>query len=92
VGFEDLKKYLTTTPTLMAPEPHENLQLYILTTSSMISTTIIIEQGELDTNCKTQYPIYFISEVLSDSRTQYFHIVKRAYTLLITSCKLSHYF
>jgi hypothetical protein len=24
-GFEELKKYLTTTPTLVAPEPHENL-------------------------------------------------------------------
>jgi hypothetical protein len=24
-GFEELKKYLTTTPTLVALEPHENL-------------------------------------------------------------------
>jgi hypothetical protein len=24
-AFEDLKKYLTTTPTLVAPEPHKNL-------------------------------------------------------------------
>jgi ethanolamine utilization protein EutP (predicted NTPase) len=35
--------------------------------------------------------VYFISEVLSDSKTQYFHIVKLAYALLIIACKLSHY-
>jgi hypothetical protein len=39
-----------------------------------------------------QYPVYFISKVLSDSKTWYFHIMKLAYMLLITSCKLSHYF
>jgi hypothetical protein len=92
VTFEDLKKYLTTPPTMVALEPHENLQLYISTTSNVVSTTIVIEQGESDTNSKIQYPLYFISEVLSDSKTQYFHIMKLAYALLIMSCKLSHYF
>jgi hypothetical protein len=58
----------------------------------VISTTIIIEWGESDTNRKIQYPVYFISEVLSDSKTRYFHIMKLAYALLITSRKLSHYF
>jgi hypothetical protein len=53
---------------------------------------IIIERGESDTNGKIQYPVYFISEVLSDSKTRYFHIMKLAYPLLITSRKLSHYF
>jgi ribonuclease HI len=58
----------------------------------MVSTTIVIERGESDTNRKIQYPVYFISEVLSDSKTQYFHIMKLTYALLITSRKLSHYF
>jgi hypothetical protein len=53
---------------------------------------IIIERGESDYNCKIQYPIYFISEVFSNFKTQYFHIMKLAYALLITSRKLSHYF
>jgi hypothetical protein len=48
--------------------------------------------GELDNNCRIQYPVYFISEVLSNSKTRYFHIMKLAYALLITSHKLSHYF
>jgi hypothetical protein len=60
--------------------------------SNVVSTAIIIERGESDTNRKVQYPVYFISEVLSDSMTQYFHIMKLAYALLIIACKLSHYF
>jgi hypothetical protein len=51
-AFEDLKKYLTTPPTLVASEPHKNLQLYISATSNVVSMTIIIEWGELDTNRK----------------------------------------
>jgi hypothetical protein len=76
----------------VAPEPHKNLQLYILATSNVVNMTIIIERGEFNTNQKIQYPVYFISEVLSDSMTRYFHIMKLAHALLITSHKLSHYF
>jgi hypothetical protein len=83
---------MTTPPTLVALEPHKNLQLYISATSNVVSTAIIIERGESDTNRKIKYPIYFISEVLSDSKTRYFHITKLAYALLIISHKLSHYF
>jgi hypothetical protein len=87
-----LKKYLTTPPTLVATKPHKDLQLYISATSNVVSTTIIVEREESDTNRKIQYLVYIISEVLSDSKTQYFHILKLAYALLITSHKLSHYF
>jgi hypothetical protein len=58
----------------------------------MVSIAIIIERGESDTNCKIQYLVYFISEVLSDSKAQYFHIMKLAYALLIMSRKLYHNF
>jgi hypothetical protein len=37
---------------------------------------IIIEMGASDSNRKIQYMIYFVSEVLSDSKTRYFHIKK----------------
>jgi hypothetical protein len=91
-AFEELKRYLTTPPTLVALEPHENLQLYISATSNVVSTAIVIERGESGTNHKIQYLVYFVSKVLSDPKTQYFHIMKLAYSLLITSHKLSHYF
>jgi hypothetical protein len=58
----------------------------------VVNRAIFVEQGESGTNRKIQYMVYFIREVLSNSKTQYFHIMKVAYTLLITSYKLSHYF
>jgi hypothetical protein len=91
-AFKDLKKYLITPPTLVALEPHENLQLYISAKSNVVSIAIVIKWGESDTNQKIQYLVYFISEVLIDSKTQYFHIMKLDYALLITARKLSHYF
>jgi hypothetical protein len=45
-AFKDLKKYLTTPPTLVAPIPHNNLQLYISGTSNVVNrTTIVIKRG-----------------------------------------------
>jgi hypothetical protein len=58
----------------------------------VVSTSIVVEWGESDTNRKIQYPVYFVSEVLSNSKSWYFHIMKLTYTLVITARKLSHYF
>jgi ribonuclease HI len=86
-----LKKYLTTPPTLVGPEPHENLQLYILAMSNVVSTAIVIERGESDTNRKIQYLVYFVSEVLSDSKSWNFPIMKLTYALLIEAQALSDF-
>jgi hypothetical protein len=75
-AFEDLKNYLTSSPTLVDLEPHENLHIYISATSNVVSVAIVIERGEPETNRMVQYPVYFISKVLSDSKTQYFQIMK----------------
>jgi hypothetical protein len=91
-AFEELKRYLTTPHTIEAPKPHEVLKLYISTTNNVVSTAIVVGREESGSTQKVQHPVYFISEVLSDSKTRYFHIIKLAYALLITSRKLSLYF
>jgi hypothetical protein len=51
-AFKELKWYLISPSTLVAPEPHEVLQPYISTTSNVVSTTIIVERGQSDNNHK----------------------------------------
>ena len=66
--------------------------LYIATTSTVISTAIVVEREEEGHVYKVQRPVYYISEVLSESKIRYPHVQKLLYALLITSRKLRHYF
>jgi hypothetical protein len=68
------------------------MMLYIATTSMMVSTAIIMEREEEGRVYKVQWPVYYISEVLSVSKIWYPHVQKLLYALLITSRKLRHYF
>jgi hypothetical protein len=52
----------------------------------------VVECEESESIQKVQHPVYFISEVLSESKVKYFQIMKLAYADLITSQKLIHYF
>ena len=65
--------------------------LYISATSTVVSTVIVVEREEARVY-KVQQPVYYISEVLSESKIQYPHVQKLLYALLITSRKLRHYF
>ena len=58
----------------------------------MVSVALVVEQEEEGHTLKVQRPVYFISEVLSDSKTHYPQIQKLLYTVLITKGKLRHYF
>jgi hypothetical protein len=42
-AFEELKRYLTSPPTLVAAEPHKALHIYISTISNVVSTIIVVE-------------------------------------------------
>ena len=91
-ALEDLKQHLQSPPILTAPMPGEELLLYIAATTHVVSTAIVVERKEEGHAYGVQRPVYFISEVLSESNVRYPPIQKLLYAILITSRKLRHYF
>ena len=64
-----VKLLLTRAPILVPPTDGESLLLYIATTTQVVSATLVVEREEEGHALKVQCPMYFISEVLSDSKT-----------------------
>ena len=70
-AFTQLKQYLTSPLILTAPREDETLLLYIVATNRVVSTAMVVERDEPGHVYKVQRPIYFISEVLNESKTRY---------------------
>jgi hypothetical protein len=58
----------------------------------MVNTAIVVEWQEDGHAYPVQRPVYFVSEVLSESKARYQPVQKILYAVLITSRKLRHYF
>jgi len=91
-AFTQLKAFLTSPTVLTAPQPNEDLLLYIAATNRVVSTVLVVERQEQGHVYKVQQSVYFISEVLNETKTRYPHIQKLIYSILITPRKLKHYF
>jgi hypothetical protein len=91
-ALAQLKDFLSKPPILTAPRKGEQLLLYLTATTHVVSTTIIIERQEDGHAYPVQRPVYFVSEVLSESKARYQPVQKLLYAVLITSRKLRHYF
>jgi hypothetical protein len=76
----------------MAPRKKEQLLLYLAATTHVVSSAIVVEQQEDRNAYPVQRPVYFVSEVLSESEACYQPVQKLLYAVLITSQKLRHYF
>ena len=66
-----VKLLLTRPPILVPPSDGESLLLYIAATTQVVSAALVVEREEEGHTLKVQRPVYFISEVLSDSKTRY---------------------
>ena len=77
---------------MIVPRPDETLLIYIAATSHVVSTAIVVEREEAEHAYKVQRPVYFISEVLNESKTHYPQVQKLLDAILIMSHKLRNYF
>ena len=66
-----VKQLLTKALILVPPTEGEPLLLYIAATTQVVSAALVVEREEEGQALKVQCPVYFISEVLSISRTRY---------------------
>jgi dsDNA-binding SOS-regulon protein len=91
-ALKDLKRVLSTTPVLVAPEDQEHMLLYMAATNRVISIVIVVERKEEVQEYGIQRPVYYVSEVLTESKKRYPHYQKLAYRVFLASRKLRHYF
>jgi hypothetical protein len=79
---------LKSPPILMALTPKEPMLLYISATTQVVSVALVVEREEPGRSQKVQRPVYFVSEVLSETKTRYSQMQKLVYTVLMTKCNL----
>jgi hypothetical protein len=90
--FAQLKKVLSTPPVLVAPKKKEPLLLYIAATHQVVSIILVVERSEEGKAHGVQWPVYFVSEVLSPIKQRHPHYQKLAYIVFTTAQKLWQYF
>jgi ribonuclease HI len=66
--------------------------IYVAATTQVVSAAIVVERREEGHALLIQRPVYFISEVLSETKIRYPQIQKLLYAVILTRRKLRHYF
>jgi hypothetical protein len=92
---EELDKLETTfarVPILTPPQDGEPLYLYVAATTQVVSAVIVVERAEEGHALPVQRPVYYISEVLSETKARYPQIQKLLYAMVLAWRKLRHYF
>ena len=77
---------------LAAPIDKEPLLLYVAANARAVSVAIVVERKEPGKEYPVQQPVYYISEVLIESKQRYPHWQKLVYGVFMASWKLKHYF
>ena len=87
-----LKPLPTNPPVLVPLTKGEALLLYVAATTQVVSAAVVVERQEEGHALSVQRPVYFISEVLFETKTRYPHIQKLVYAIVLAQRKLRHYF
>jgi hypothetical protein len=88
-----LKLYLQL-PTLSSPKQGQPSILYVSAMHSVVSRALVIEKEVTKESkvMKQQFPIYFVSEVLTESKKYYSKMENFCYVVVMSARKLHHYF
>jgi hypothetical protein len=77
---------------LTPPQGGEPLYLYVVATTQVVSAVIVVEHTEEGHTVPVQRSVYYISEVLFETKAWYPQIQKLLYVVVLTWSKLRHYF
>jgi hypothetical protein len=62
---------LSNSPILVPPTTGEPLLLYVAATTQVVSAILVVERAKEGHALLVQRPVYFISEVLSETKVRY---------------------
>jgi ribonuclease HI len=91
-ALDKLKAPLASAPILTPPQGGEPLYLYVAATTQVVSVVIMVERTEEGHTVLVQRPVYYISEVLSETKARYPQVQKLLYAVVLVRRKLRHYF
>jgi hypothetical protein len=91
-ALDKLKVSLTHASILTPPQDGEPLYLYVVATTQVVSVVIVVERTEEGHALPVQRSVYYISEVLSDTKTRSPQVQKLLYAVVLAQRKIRHYF
>jgi hypothetical protein len=66
------------------PAAGEALLIYVAATTQVVSTAIVVERREEGHALPVQRPVYFINEVLFETKARYPQVQKLLYAVILT--------
>jgi hypothetical protein len=90
-SFKELPREIAHALKPIAGQP---LILYVSATQAAGSGALVVEKETVDNGkaSKQQFPVYFVSKVLTGSKTFYSEMEKICYAVVMSTNKLRHYF
>jgi hypothetical protein len=91
-ALDKLKVTLAHAPILTPPQDSEPPYLYVATTTQVVSAVIVVERAKEGNALPVQRPVYYISEVLSETKARYPQVQKLLYAVVLARRKFRYYF